>query len=163
DHHAAVDRVDTELDVGTTGFHTDLAQYRQGGVAHDLVFLVGQGVGRSHGDGGPGMHAQGVEAFNGADADAVGLLLADRLPLVFLPADQRLVDQQLLGRRQIQTAGADFLEFFTVVGDTAASAAHGEGGTDDAGEADLVQHAVGFVHVVGDTRARTFQTDGTHG
>src|SRR5690606_9965726 len=135
DHHAAVDRVDTELDVGTTGFHTDLAQHRQGGAAHDLVFLAGQGLGRSHGAGVTAMHTHGVEVL-GRGADAAALRLdAQPRPLVFLAAALRLVDQPLLGPREIQTAGAGFLDRFTVVGDTAASATHGEGGTDDAGEA----------------------------
>src|SRR5690606_38642362 len=38
DHdHAAGVRADTELHVGTAGFHTDFTQHRQRGVAHDLV------------------------------------------------------------------------------------------------------------------------------
>src|SRR5690606_9464410 len=99
----------------------------------------------------------------GADDDAVVLLVADNLHLVFLPADQRLVDQQLAGRRQVQTAGADFLELLAVVGDAATGAAHGEGRTDDAGEADLVEHSIGFFHAVGDAGARALQADGAHG
>src|SRR5690606_28176931 len=35
DDHAAVLGIDAELDVGAAGFHADLAQDRQGGVAHD--------------------------------------------------------------------------------------------------------------------------------
>ncbi|MCY1399195.1 hypothetical protein D9M71_142460 [compost metagenome] len=163
DHdHAAGVRADAELHVGTAGFHADLTQHRQGGVAHDLVFLVGQGLGRSDGDGVAGVHAHRVEVLDGADDDAVVLLVADHLHLVFLPADQRFVDQQLFGRRQVQTTGADFFELFTVVGDAATGAAHGEGRTDDAGEADLFQHAVGFFHAVGDTRARAGQADVLH-
>src|SRR5690606_2921713 len=103
-HHAAIDRVDAELYVGATGFHADFTQHRQRGVAHDLVFLVGQGLSRGHGDGVTGMHAHGIEVLDRADDDAVVLLVADHLHLVFLPADQRFVDQQLLGRRQVQTA-----------------------------------------------------------
>ncbi len=109
------------------------------------------------------MHTHRIEVLDGADDDAVVLLVADHLHLVFLPADQRLVDQQLIGRRQIQTASADLLELFTVVGDAAAGTTHGEGRTDDAGKADLLQHAIGFIHVVGDTRARAGQADVTHG
>ena len=163
DHHAAIHRVDAELHVGATGFHPDLTQHRQRGVAHDLVFLVGQGLRRSHGDGVTGVHPHGIEVLDRADDDAVVLFVADHLHLVFLPADQRLVDQQLLGRRQVQTTGADFLELFTVVGNTTTGAAHGEGRADDAGEADLVQYAVGLVHIMGDAGARAFQTDVSHG
>src|SRR5690606_27897462 len=116
--------------------------------AHDLVFLIGQGLRRGDGDGVAGVHAHRVEVLDGADDDAVVLLVADHLHLVFLPADQRFVDQQFAGRRQIEAAGADLLELFAVVGDAAAGAAYGEGRPDDAGEADLVEYAVGFVHVV---------------
>ncbi len=163
DHHASGVRMDAELHVGATGFHTDLAQHRQRGVAHDLVFLVGQGLRRGDGDGVAGVHAHRVEVLDGADDDAVVLLVADHLHLVFLPADQRFVDQQFAGRRQIEAAGADLLELLTVVGDAAAGAAHGEGRPDDAGEADLVQYAVGFVHVVRDAGHRAGQADVTHG
>ena len=163
DHdHAAGVRADTELNVGTAGFHADLAQYRQGGVTQDLVFLVGQGLCRSHGDRVTGVHAHRVEVFDGADDDAVVLLIADNLHLVLFPADQRFVDQQLFGRRQVQTTGADFFELFTVVSDTATGAAHGEGRTDDAREAELLEDRVGLFHAVGDTGTRARQADGFH-
>ena len=108
------------------------------------------------------MHAHGVEVLDGTDDDAVVLPVADHLHLVFLPADQRFVDQQLPGRRQIETTGADFLELLAVVGDATTGATHGEGRTDDAGKAHLIQHAVGFFHAVGDAGARAFQPDGAH-
>ncbi|MCY1280808.1 hypothetical protein D9M70_296020 [compost metagenome] len=162
-HHAAVVRIDAELHVGAAGFHADLTQHRQRGVAHDLVFLVSQGLRRGDGDRVAGVHAHRIEVLDGADDDAVVLLVADNLHLVFLPADQRFVDQQFLGRRQVEAAGADFLELLAVVGDAAAGAAHGEGRTDDAGEADLLEDAIGFFHAVGDAGARALQADGAHG
>ena len=108
------------------------------------------------------MHTHRVEVLDGADDDAVVLLVTDHLHLVFLPADQRLVDQQFAGRRQVETAGADFLELFTVVGDAATGTAHGEGRADDAREANLLQHAVRFFHVVGDAGNRAGQADVLH-
>ncbi len=41
-HHAAIGRVDRELHVGAAGVDADLAQAGDRGVAHPLVFLVGQ-------------------------------------------------------------------------------------------------------------------------
>ncbi|MNM88428.1 hypothetical protein D3C81_1006450 [compost metagenome] len=108
------------------------------------------------------MHAHRVEVFDGADDDAVVLLIADNLHFVFFPADQRFVDQQLFGRRQVQTTGADFFELFTVVSDTATGAAHGEGRTDDAREAELLEDRIGLFHAVGDTGARALQADVLH-
>ena len=163
DHdHAASVRADTELHVGTTGLDADFTQHRQRGVAHDLVFLVGQGLGRSDGDRVAGVHAHRIEVLDGADDDAVVLLVTDHLHLVFLPADQRFVDQQLLGWRQVQATGADFFELFTVVGNTTTGAAHGEGRTNDAREAQLVEDRIGFLHAVGDTGTWALQADGLH-
>ncbi len=108
------------------------------------------------------MDAHRIEVLDGADDDAVVLLVADHLHLVFLPADQRLVDQQFAGRRQIQTTGADLFELFTVVGDAATGTAHGERRTDDAREADLVENRVGLFHVVRNAGFRAGQADVLH-
>ncbi|MNJ50922.1 hypothetical protein D3C77_462120 [compost metagenome] len=108
------------------------------------------------------MHSHRIEVLDRADDDAVVLFVADHFHLVLFPADQRFVDQQFLGRRQVQTTGADFFEFFTVVSNTATGAAHGEGRTDDAREAQLLEHGVGFFHAVGDAGARALKTDGLH-
>src|SRR5690554_4682264 len=162
DHTAGV-RIDAELYVGAAGFHTDLTQHRQGGVPHDLVFLVGQGLGRGNSDGVTGVHAHGVEVLDGADDDAVVVLVANDFHLILFPADQGLVDQQLVGRRQVQTPGADFFELILVVGDTAAGAAHGEGGTNDAREADVFGRGPGFGHGVNDGGARALKADFPHG
>ena len=40
DDHAAGLRAGGELDVGAAGFHADLADHGERGVAHDLVFAV---------------------------------------------------------------------------------------------------------------------------
>src|SRR6185437_400397 len=61
DDHAAITRIDRELHIGTAGFDADLAQYRDRSVAHDLVFLVGQGQRRGDGDRVPGMHAHRID------------------------------------------------------------------------------------------------------
>ena len=50
DDHAPVVRVDRELHVGAARLHADLAQARDRGVAHDLVFLVGERLRRRHRD-----------------------------------------------------------------------------------------------------------------
>ena len=163
DDHAAVFGVDAELDVGAAGLDTDLAQHRHGGVAHDLVLLVGQRLGWRDRDGVTGVDAHGVEVFDGADDDAVVVAIPHHFHLVLFPADERLVDEQLLGRGEIQTALADLHELFGVVGDAAARATHGKGRTDDAGEADHLLHAPGLFHVVGDAGTGALETDAAHG
>ena len=161
-HHAPVIRVDAELHVGAAGFHADLTQHRQRGVTHDLQLFIGKRLGRRHGDGVTGMHTHGIKVFDGANDDAVVLFVADHFHLVLFPAQQRLVDQQLIGGRQIQTALADFFKLFAVVCHTTARAPHGETGANDAGETQGLKGRVSFVHVMGNGRARALQTDGLH-
>ena len=60
-----------ELDVGAAGLDADLADDREGGVAHQLVFLVGQGLGGRHRDRVAGVHAHRVEVLDRADDDHV--------------------------------------------------------------------------------------------
>ena len=163
DDHAPVLGVDGELDVGAAGVDADLAQHGDGGVAHDLVFLVREGLGRRHGDGVASVHPHGVQILDGADDDAVVGAVPHHLHLVLLPAQGRLLDQQLVGRGQVQTASADGLELLLVVGDAAATAAHGEGGADDGGEADRGLDLDGLLQAVGDGGTRHVQADAPHG
>src|ERR1700748_1455192 len=48
-----------------------------------------------------GVHAPRIEVLDRADDDAVVLAVADHLHLIFLPADHRLFEQDLTGRRGI--------------------------------------------------------------
>src|SRR5208282_6295628 len=71
DDHAAVVRVDAELDVRAAGFHAHGADHGKTLVAHDLEFLVRQRLDGRYSDGIAGVHAHRVEIFDGADDDAV--------------------------------------------------------------------------------------------
>src|SRR5690606_34559026 len=126
DDHAAIDRVDRELDVGAAGFDADLAQHSDAGVAHDLVFLVGQRQRRGDGDRVTGVDAHRVEVLDGADDDAIVLAVAHHLHLVLSPAEDALFDEHLVGGRRVDAAFDDGEIFFAVVGDAAAGAAKGE-------------------------------------
>ncbi len=64
DHHTAIFGIDTKLHVGATGLNTDLTQYRQRGITHQLVFTVGQGLGRGHGDRVTGVNTHGIKVFD---------------------------------------------------------------------------------------------------
>ena len=50
DDHLAIGRIDRKLHVGTAGFHADLAQHRQRGVAHDLIFFISESECGGNGD-----------------------------------------------------------------------------------------------------------------
>ena len=143
-------RVHRELHVRTAGFHADFTQYRHRGVTHDLIFFVGQRLGRCYGDGVTGMDAHRVEVFDGADDDAVVVFITHHFHLVLFPANQRFINQQLVGWGKVQTAFADFFELFAVVGDTATGAAHGEARADNAREANVSGNRQRFFHGVSD-------------
>ena len=137
DDHAAVFGIDGELHVGAARLDADLAQNRQRGVAHDLVFLVGERQRGRDGDGIARVDAHRIDVLDGADDDAVIRLVADDLHLVFLPAEHTLLDQHLIGGRRVEAALDDVEEFLTVVGDAAARPAHGEGRAQDGRQARL--------------------------
>ena len=143
DDHAPVGRVDGELHVAAAGIDADLAQAAQGGVAHHLVFAIGEGLRGRHGDGIAGVHAHGVEVFDGADDDAVVGEIAHHLQLEFLPAERALFDQDFVDRAEGEAALQNFDELFLVVGDAAAGAAHGETGAQDARVADATRRTPG--------------------
>ena len=162
DDHAAIDRVDGKLHVRAAGVHADFAQHGQAGIAQDLVFLVGERLCWSHGDGVAGVHAHGVQVFNRADDDAVVRLVTHHFHLILFPAQQRLFNQQFLGGRGFQAALANGLKLFGVVGDAAAGAAQGEAGADDGGETEGLLNGPSLVHAVGNARAGGTQADLGH-
>jgi len=162
DDHPAVLGINGELDVRTARIHPNFPQHGDGGVAHDLVFLVRQGLDGGHGDGIPCMHPHGVQIFDGADDDAVVFLVPHHFHFELFPADQGFLNEQFLGRGGFQAPFANGDEFFPVIGNTAARAAQGKGGTDDGGEADHGLNLEGFFHGMGHGGTGGTQTDLGH-
>ena len=162
-HHASGGGIDGELDVRSAGIDADLAQHRDGGVAHDLVLLVGQGQRRRHGDRIAGVDAHRVDVLDRADDDAVVPLVADHLHLEFLPAEHRFLDQDLMGRRGIEAAGDDGVELVAVIGDAGAGAAKGIARADDGRQAGVLERPPRLIHIVGDPALGTFEADAGHG
>ncbi|CCK00975.1 hypothetical protein BN129_4341 [Cronobacter sakazakii 701] len=100
------------------------------------------------------MDTHGVEVFNRADDDAVVVFITHHFHLVLFPADQRFINQQLFGRREIQAAGANLFKLFTVVRDATASAAHRERRANNARITDICRHRQRFFHIMRDAGAR---------
>ncbi len=162
DDQTAIFRIDRELHIRAAGLYADFTQYRHRGVTHDLIFFVGQRLRRCHGNRVTGMNAHGVEVFDGADNDAVIIFVAHHFHFILFPANQRLINQQLIGWREIQTAFTDLFKLFAIVSNTAAGAAHGKRRTDDAGKADIFSHFQRFIHVVCDTGASGVEANALH-
>ena len=83
------------------------------------------------------MHAHRIDILDRADDDAVVVLVADDLHFVLLPAEHRFLDQHFASGRGIEPALDDLEKLLAVIGDAAAGAAKGEGGTNDGGKADI--------------------------
>src|SRR5690606_16112014 len=132
--------------VRAAGFDADFTQYRHRGVTHDLILFVGQRLSWRNGDRVAGVDTHRIEVLDRADDDAVVVFITHHFHLVLFPANQRLIDQQLFGWGEIQTALANLFELFTVVGDAATGAAHGKGRTDDARIAHVSRHGQRFFH-----------------
>ena len=126
DDHAPVVRIDGELNVRSAGLDADLANDGDGGVAHGLVFAIGERLRRSDGDGVAGVRAHGIEVLDGADDDDVVGQVAHQLQLVFLPAEHGFFEQDFVYGREIEAARQQFQQLFAVVGDAAAGAAERE-------------------------------------
>ena len=163
DHdHPPVGRVDRELHVRAAGLDADLAQHRQRGVAHDLVFFVGQRQRGRDRDGIAGVHAHRVDIFDRADDDAIVRLVADHLHLEFLPAEHAFFDQHLVGGRGVDAALDDVEELVSIIGDAAAGAPQREARPDDGGKPDVGQRLQRLPQRADVVRARRREADPGH-
>ena len=84
------------------------------------------------------MHTHRVDVLDGADDDAIIRRVTDHFHLIFLPADEAFVDEDLRGGRGCETRAADLFVLFNVVGNAAAGAAKCKSWADDGGQADDV-------------------------
>ena len=164
DDHAAIGRIDGELDVRTTGLDADGADDGERGVAHQLVFLIGQRERGGDGDGVARVDAHRIEVLDRADDDALVLVVAHHFHLVFLPAQEAFLDEDFVDGRGVEAGLRHALEFFLVVGDAAAGTAERIGRTDDdrelsTDEGDGVARGLEGLH---DAGARDIESDLEH-
>ena len=109
------------------------------------------------------MDPHGIEVLDGADDDAVVGLVPDDLHLVFLPTEKRLLDEHFGGRRHVESAPRDGLQFLAVVGDAPSGAPEREGGPDDERVgADVLRDLQNLVDRVGGSRVGDLQADIDH-
>ena len=163
DHEFAVLRVQAELHVGTAVFHADFTHDGLGGFADHGGLFAGQGLHGGNGDGVAGMDAHGVHIFDGADNDAVVLLVAHNFDFDFLPAEDGLLNEHFAGHGSVKAGLADLFEVFLVVGNATAGTAKGEGGADDEREGEFGGNAAHVVHAAGDFALGHGDADAFHG
>ena len=157
DHHAARLRVDGELDVRPARVDADLPDDPDGGIAHGLVLLVGQGLRRSDSDRIARVHPHGIEILDGADDDDIVVQVAHHLELELLPAENGLLYQDLRNRTQIEAPPDDALELLRVVRDPATRPAQGVGGPNDGRIAQAVDQSRGLFDGVDEMPGGHFQ------
>ena len=109
------------------------------------------------------MDAHGVEVFDGADNHAIVLTVADHFQLKFLPAQERLFDQNFACTAGIEAAGDNRLKLIQIVGDAATRTTEGKARTDDQRPlADGRGNGERFRHGVRGTRERKLQAEVAH-
>ena len=162
DRHAARIGIDGELNVRATGFDADLTHTGDSGIAHPLVFFIGECLCRRDGDGITGVDAHRIEVFDSADDDHVVGLIAHDFHLVFFPAENGFFQQDFIDGREGQTA-ADFLyKLFAVVSHAATCSPEGIAGANNDRQSDVLHCRIGFLHVVYDSTAGTVEPDFGH-
>ncbi len=129
--------VDGELNVRPARFDTDRLQHLYAFVAHFLVLAVGQGLNRGDGDRVTRVNTHGIEILDGANDDCVAGLVAHHLELVFLPAQDRLFDEDLPHGGEFETVTGFFEKLLLVVGNPCAAATENERRSDHQRIADI--------------------------
>ena len=102
------------------------------------------------------MHADRVEVFNRADDHDVVIFVAHHFEFVFFPPKNRFFEQNLGGRRILDTCAGNAVKIFFVVGHAGAKSAHGEGRTHDHGVTELFGRFKSFRHGVHNDRTCRF-------
>ena len=160
---AAVFRADGELDIRSPRLHADFPDHLDRGVPERLVFLVREGLGGRDRDAVTGVYAHGVEILDGADDDHVVGQVAHDLEFVFLPADDRFLDQHLGDGTGGQPPFDGLGVFRLAARDAPARTAQGEGRPDDGGEARILHQFPGLFDGPREAAPGYFQADAFHG
>ncbi len=148
-----------ELDVGAAGLDADRPDDLRGSVPELLEGLVRQGHLRRDGDGVARVHPHRVEVLDRADDDDVVAHVTHDLELELVPADQRLLHEDLAYGALLQPALEEPREVVGRPGDAAAMAPEREGRAQDEREREVGRQLIrrGHDHGLGNAQA-----DGLH-
>ena len=158
-HHAPGRRLHAKLNIRPARLHAHFADNRGGGVAHALIFLVGERLRRSHGNRIPGVDAHGIEILDRADHHEVVADVAHHFELELLPPQHRFLDQGFVHRAGVERQGYGLGKFLVVIGDRAARASQSERRPDHHRIAKLLGEAQRLLNVVDHRRSRHIQPD----
>ena len=136
--------VQGKLDIAAA-FDLQLPNDLDSGVIQHLQIVVVQGHDGGNHQAVAGVDAHGVDIFHAADGDGMVIGVAHDLELDLLVALDRLFNQHLMDRRQLEGVQADLYQLFFVVSEAAAGTAQGKGGTQDHGISDPQGCGLGFL------------------
>src|SRR5579859_7216983 len=105
------------------------------------------------------MNAHGIEIFDGADDHEVVAVIAHYFELVFLPSEDRFLDERFMNGTHVERVGDGFAKLFLVVSDGTACAAERKRGTDDERKAQLIAQTKSVLRVVDEGRGWDLETD----
>ena len=71
------------------------------------------------------MHAHRIHVFNEADGDHVVVFIPDHFQFQLFPAQDGFFHQDLMDNAGLEPPGADCFQFFLIIYQAAAGAAHG--------------------------------------
>ena len=158
-HHPAILRVHGELHVRTAGLHADFTDNRSRGVTHALKFLVRQCLRGSHGNRIAGVHAHGVEVFDGADHHEVVAEITHHFEFELLPAEHGFFHQRFMDWAHVQSVGDGFAKLLLVVCDGAARSTQRERRPNHQRESQLIAEPQCVLRVVHQGGRRHLQPD----
>jgi hypothetical protein len=144
---------DAELDVAPAGVDADAADDVDADVPHVLVLAVGQRQCGGDGDRVTRVHAHRVDVLDRADDDRVVRVVAHELELVLLPAQDRLLEQDLGRRARLQPVADEADEVCFGVREARAQAAHGERRADDERVPEVLRELLRLLQGVRDVAA----------
>ena len=130
---------------------------------HALLTFLGNGQHRRRTEGITCVHAQRIDVLDKADSDHVAFHIADNLKLQLFPAKNRLFHQHLSHKTGLQSSCHDCLQFFFIINQTAAGAAHSIGRTENHRITELLSDGKTVLHTVGNLASGHLDAQLVHG
>jgi hypothetical protein len=150
------------LDVRAAGIDADLADDGDRSVSHLLILAIGERLGRRHGDRVAGVDTHRVEVLDGANDDDVVGGVTHHLELVFLPAEDTLLDQTFASGGLPQRPLDESVEFVVAERDASPRTAQSETRPEDGGQLCLLENPARLLDRPRVSGSRELEADAAH-
>ena len=162
DDDPAVLGVQRELDVAAPGVDPDLPDHGDPDITHPLVLAVCERESRRNRDRVTGMNTERIEVLDRADHHDVVVAVAHEFEFELLPAQDRLLEQDLCGGAGRQPGSGDAAQVLLVVGHPGPGTAHGERRPHHDRVAEVVDSGQALIKAVADRRTCRLGADLVH-